>query len=78
MHCNRRCSSTEERRPVTSEAAGSAPASGAFSLLQVVKWTIIRVYEARVLGSTPSLEACSSAADLPPGLRNLVATFDSW
>ena len=40
VHCNRRCSSTEERRPVTSEVAGSAPASGAKLFhLQVVKWT---------------------------------------
>ena len=39
---------------------------------------ITRVYEARVLGSTPSLEAFSSAVDLPPGLRSLAATFDSW
>ena len=38
---------------------------------------IIRVYEARVLGSTPSLEALSSAADLPPVLRRLAVTFDS-
>src|SRR5207237_7175681 len=44
VHCNRRCSSTEERRPVTPEVAGSAPAGG----------------------------GTSSAADLPPVLRNLV------
>ena len=39
---------------------------------------ITRVYEARVLGSTPSLEALSSAADLPPALRRPAATFDPW
>jgi hypothetical protein len=37
---------------------------------------ITRVYEARVLGSTPSLEACPSAADLPPAIRRLTFRGD--